>query len=65
MAGVKRLRSKDILVMNTLIPEEGTADDISTLSDMGVVVSIGHSNVNLKEKEKAISCGVWSFIHLF
>lgn len=51
--------------MITLIPEEGTADYISTLSDMGVVVLIGHSNVNLKEKAKAISCGLWSFIHLF
>ena len=52
LAAVERLRLKDILLMITLSPEAGTVDDISTLSDMGVIVSFGHINPNLKETER-------------
>ena len=41
--------------MIILVMEAGTADDISTLYDIRLVVSIGHGNPNLKETEKAIS----------
>ena len=65
LAIVERLRSKDIFVMITLAPEAATPDDISSLSDMGAVVSLGHSNANLQETETAISHGALSFTHLF
>ena len=65
LAIVERLRSKDIFVMITLAPEAATPDDISSLSNMGAVVSLGHSNANLQQTETAISHGALSFTHLF
>lgn len=55
LAVVEQLRVSDILVMIILVTEAGTTDDISTLYDIRLVVSIGHGNPNLKETEKAIS----------
>ena len=65
LAIVERLRLEDILVMITIAPEAATPDEISTLSDMGVIVSLGHSNASFQETVTAISHGACSFTHLF
>ena len=65
MAHVRRLRNHDIPVMITIAPEATTPDQISQLTNMGAVVSIGHSDASADETRAAIAAGVSCATHLF
>ena len=65
MAQVTRLRQKDIPVMITVAPEAATPADISRLTEMGAVVSIGHSDAPGDEVVSALAAGAHCFTHLF
>lgn len=62
---VKRLREAGIAVMITVAPEATTSDQISDLSDLGAIVSIGHSDATSDETRAAIQAGVTCATHLF
>ncbi|WP_419147156.1 N-acetylglucosamine-6-phosphate deacetylase [Pseudoalteromonas 'SMAR'] len=51
--------------MVTLAPETVPLDDIKRLIDLGVKVSIGHSNADYETAERALQVGVDGFTHLF
>jgi N-acetylglucosamine-6-phosphate deacetylase len=65
LAQVKRLRQKDIPVLITVAPEAATPADITRLSDMGAVVSIGHSDADAEKVTSALAAGARCFTHLF
>ena len=65
LAHVERLRLADIPVMITLAPEAATDEQISQLSDLGAIVSIGHSNASSDEAMRAIQAGASCATHLF
>ena len=54
---VARLRRHDIAVMITVAPEATSPDQIATLSDMGAIVSIGHTDARSDVVETAIAAG--------
>ena len=62
---VARLRRHDIAVMITLAPEAASPDQIATLSDMGAIVSIGHTDASVDVVEAAIAAGASCATHLF
>ena len=62
---VKRLKDAGIAVMITVAPEATTSDQISALSDLGAIVSIGHSDATADETRGAIQAGVTCATHLF
>ncbi|KAK6632113.1 hypothetical protein RUM44_007143 [Polyplax serrata] len=50
----------------TLAPEiSGSMDVIKGLVDRGIIVSLGHSEANLNQAEKAFECGASLITHLF
>lgn len=52
-------------LMVTVAPESVTNDQISILSDAGVIVSIGHSNATFDQTNKSAQAGAISVTHLF
>nr|WP_319247690.1 N-acetylglucosamine-6-phosphate deacetylase [uncultured Celeribacter sp.] len=65
LAQMRRLRAAHIPVMLTLAPECVPAQIIRELSDMGVVVSAGHSAANADETRLGLEAGVRCFTHLY
>ncbi|MHA3915163.1 N-acetylglucosamine-6-phosphate deacetylase [Halovulum sp. GXIMD14793] len=62
---VARLRLHSIAVMITVAPESATNEQIAKLSDMGAVVSIGHTDAGADVVEAAIAAGAICATHLF
>jgi len=62
---IRKLRDAGIPVLITLAPESVTSGQIASLVDMGVVVSIGHSNCSAEQANAALDEGVSLFTHLF
>jgi N-acetylglucosamine-6-phosphate deacetylase len=52
-------------VMVTVAPNRVTSDQISQLSQAGVLVSLGHSDATFAEARAALNAGARSFTHLF
>ena len=63
LALVGRLRMHDVSVMLTLAPEAATCAQISALRDMGVIVSIGHSDADARATHAAVTAGANCFTH--
>ena len=58
--------AKGYIKIVTVAPElEGVTDFISQVSDMGVVVSLGHSGATYAQANKALESGAKSFTHTF
>ncbi|EWH09147.1 N-acetylglucosamine-6-phosphate deacetylase [Catenovulum agarivorans DS-2] len=49
----------------TIAPETVSPDEISRLTELGCIVSIGHSNGSYQQAIDAISAGVSGFTHLY
>ncbi len=62
---VRRVTDAQVPVMLTLAPEAATAGQISALREMGVVVSIGHSDATAAQTHAALAAGAGCFTHLF
>lgn len=62
---VKKLRSAGVTVMITLAPEVVSMGDIKVLSDLGAIVSIGHTAADAKLCQEAISNGAMAVTHLW
>jgi len=52
-------------VIVTLAPEMVSVDEIKSLVDLGVIVSLGHSDATLEQTNQALSAGAMGFAHLF
>lgn len=64
LASVKRLRDAGIPTMLTLAPERVDFGTIRNLSEMGVVVSAGHTAANAAQIGAALDEGLRCFTHL-
>ena len=62
---VRRLREHDIPVMITVAPEVVSPDEISTLTAMGAVVSLGHSDATAEQTRAGLAAGAKAGTHLF
>ena len=62
---VRRLRDADVPVLITVAPEAVAPGQISSLAEMGAVVSIGHSDATAKETRAAFDAGARCATHLF
>ncbi len=62
---VTRLRTAGVPVMITLAPETVSAAQIAALTELGVIVSIGHTDATADQVEAAIAAGVSCATHLF
>ncbi|MDP5085720.1 MAG: N-acetylglucosamine-6-phosphate deacetylase [Yoonia sp.] len=62
---LQRLRQAGITVMITLAPEAATADQITKLAAMGVIVSLGHSNCTAAQAGQSFAAGARCVTHLF
>ncbi len=60
-----KLRRHDVPVMLTLAPECVPADIIAALTQIGVVVSAGHTDATLEQTQSALASGLNCFTHLF
>jgi N-acetylglucosamine-6-phosphate deacetylase len=57
---------EDIVKIVTVAPElEGAQRLVKTISNMGIVVSLGHSDATYEETEKAFQAGAKGITHLF
>ena len=60
------LSRKDIgQVMVTVAPENVLADDIARMVELGIKVSLGHSNADYQTAQRAMLAGANSFTHLY
>ena len=60
------LSRKDIgQVMVTLAPETVSVHDISRMVELGIKVSLGHTNADFEAAQKAVDAGATGFTHLF
>ncbi|MDX2369431.1 MAG: N-acetylglucosamine-6-phosphate deacetylase [Colwellia sp.] len=60
------LSRKDIgQVMITLAPETVSVHDISRMVELGIKVSLGHTNADFVTAQKAVDAGATGFTHLF
>lgn len=64
LASVKRLRAANIPTMLTLSPERIEPGTIRKLTDLGVVVSAGHTAANAAQIRAALDEGLRCFTHL-
>ncbi|MBN9498742.1 MAG: N-acetylglucosamine-6-phosphate deacetylase [Alphaproteobacteria bacterium] len=64
LASVKRLRAANIPTMLTLAPDRVESGTIRKLTDMGVVVSAGHTAANAAQIRAALDEGLRCFTHL-
>lgn len=62
---LRKLRQADVAVMMTLAPEAASADQITMLAAMGVIVSLGHSNCTAGQARTAFAAGASGVTHLF
>ncbi|KZL05440.1 N-acetylglucosamine-6-phosphate deacetylase [Pseudovibrio axinellae] len=62
---VRDLRDRNIPVLMTVAPEGVAKGDIAKLVEMGVVVSIGHTDVGAAQIKPALEEGATLFTHLF
>ena len=62
---VKRLRENDVTVLLTLAPEAVAPGDVARLTDIGVLVSIGHTDATLAQVRALQAEGATLFTHLF
>lgn len=60
-----KLREAGVPVLMTVAPEGVAAGDIAELVEMGVVVSLGHTDATAQEIEAALAEGAQLFTHLF
>lgn len=65
LAQVDRLRAADIPVMLTLAPDCVPVETIRALTDLGVVVSGGHSAASAAQTRAALEAGMRCFTHLY
>ncbi len=59
------LRAAGVTVMMTLAPEIVTPDQITALTAMGIIVSLGHSDATAEQANAAFAAGARSVTHLF
>jgi len=59
------LRDRDVTVLITVAPEAVAPGQIARMVEMGVVVSLGHSDADAAATEKALHEGATCFTHLF
>jgi N-acetylglucosamine-6-phosphate deacetylase len=60
------LSRKDIgQVMVTLAPETVSVQDISRMVELGIKVSLGHTNADFVTAQKAVDAGATGFTHLY
>ncbi len=64
LASVKRLRAANIPTMLTLAPDRVESGTIRKLTDLGVVVSAGHTAANAAQIRAALDEGLRCFTHL-
>ncbi len=64
LASVKRLRAANIPTMLTLAPDRVESGTIRKLTDMGVLVSAGHTAANAAQIRAALDEGLRCFTHL-
>lgn len=62
---LERLRIAELPIILTLAPECVPRDTLSTLTELGVVVSAGHSKASPEITHQAIIDGLRGFTHLF
>jgi N-acetylglucosamine-6-phosphate deacetylase len=62
---VSDLRNAGVAVKITLAPEVATLAQITALSEMGAIVSLGHTDATAEEVEAAIKAGARCGTHLF
>lgn len=62
---VRELRDTDATVLITVAPESATQNQIAQLSEMGAVVSIGHTDASATDAANAVAAGATCFTHLF
>ncbi|MBL4808336.1 MAG: N-acetylglucosamine-6-phosphate deacetylase [Rhodobacteraceae bacterium] len=62
---VTKLRSRNIPVLMTVASEMMKKGEVARLVEMGVVVSIGHSNANAETTKQTVAEGAQLFTHLF
>lgn len=63
---LKVYKTLDNVSIITLAPEvNGSMEIIRSLIERGIVVSLGHSQANLTQAEKAFECGASLITHLF
>lgn len=62
---VEKLRAHQLPVLLTLAPELVKPGEIARLSQMGVIVSAGHTAATAEQTERALDEGLRSFTHLF
>ncbi len=62
---LERLRSHGLPILLTLAPEICQPGEIAKLSDMGVIVSAGHSKASYEQIQTALGEGLQCFTHLF
>lgn len=62
---VAKLRANDIAVLITLAPEVTEPRDITALSEMGAVVSLGHTSANAQQCLDAFDQGATAMTHLW
>lgn len=62
---VASLREHGITVMITVAPEAASPDQIQLLTQMGVIVSLGHTDSTSADMREAFAAGAKSVTHLF
>lgn len=62
---VRKLRAAGVSVMMTLAPEVVPVDRIAALVQMGVIVSLGHSDATAEQANAAFAAGARSVTHLY
>lgn len=65
LAHVRRLRAAGIYVKITVAPESTTSQDVASLTGLGAVVSIGHSDATADQVRSLLDAGATCFTHLF
>ena len=62
---LRRLRDAGVVVIITLAPENATPAQISQLSALGAIVSLGHTDASAEDIQACISAGASCGTHLF
>ena len=62
---IQMLRAADMTVMITVAPEMISADQISEISRLGVIVALGHTDATADQIAKAVAAGASCGTHLF
>ena len=62
---LQKLRVEDIPTLITVAPEAVAPGQITTLTEMGVIVSLGHSDATAEEVKVCLAEGATLFTHLY